>query len=801
MPSTRRVRFGPFELDVRTDELWKNGRRIRVRDQPIRILRALLEQPGEVVTREVLRERLWPADTFVDFDRGMNSAVRRLRDVLGDSADRPKFIETLPRLGYRFIGTIEGDHVVVPAPVPVDSPTTDARTSAAPSDAASPPAAIAATPATRTWPRGWLVAAIALLAMTSSAVALSRRWSGDRVTSSTTWSEATRLTFDDGLQTNPSFSPDGQSIAYAGNASGNFDIWTQRVDDDGKAVGNPVRVTTHEADDSQPDWSPDGNRVAFRSDRGKGGIFITPATGGADVPVADFGYRPQWSSDGQIIAFTKSIIAGLSTSLYVVSPDERASPRLVQTPGTNGGAFGWRPGSHEIVILNAFRIPFRIVLLSVNVDTQRHIAWTFDDRVIDGFREQTLVVPGERLAWSEDGRAIYFIGKGHGLPSVWRIDVDAAAYRVVGGPTRITGTSRDANNFALSRDGRHIAFDGSTRAARLWAYELDGAGGVRTGREQPVSLEAVHAEAPDLSPDGRSLVSMQSQPGSRQRLEVVARDMTTGRERALRAIDDDRENIGFLRWNGDGTRLSYVDFFRQSARESHDQVRLLDPATGRDEALTSKRLASMSAADLPGDWTSDDRAIVANSKRYVESHDSIVLLPLATAPRAETSAIVITSTRGDIYEMSSSPDGRWITFRTARTPGLPGTRIAIVSTSARRSDETSWTIAVRNASWSVDKPRWSASGDRIYFTVTDGGPLSVWSIGFDSTRGTTVGEPRQVLALDSPAAHLLPDIRELELAVGGNHLVVPIVRPKGGIWTLTRARSTTATPLRAERPN
>jgi Tol biopolymer transport system component len=296
----------------------------------------------------------------------------------------------------------------------------------------------------------------------------------------------------------------------------------------------------------------------------------------------------------------------------------------------------------------------------------------------------------------------------------------------------------------------------------------------------------VHAEAPDLSPDGRSLVSMQSQPGSRQRLEVVARDMTTGRERALRAIDDDRENIGFLRWNGDGTRLSYVDFFRHSARESHDQVRLLDPATGRDDALTSKRLASMSAADLPGDWTSDDRAIVANSKRYVENHDSIVLLPLPTAPRAETSAIVVTSTRGDIYEMSASPDGRWITFRTARTPGLPGTRIAIVSTSARRSDETSWTIAVRNARWSVDKPRWSASGDRIYFTVTDGGPLSVWSIGFDSTRGTTVGEPRQVLALNSPAAHLLPDIREFELAIGGNYLVVPIVRPKGGIWISER---------------
>jgi Tol biopolymer transport system component len=114
--------------------------------------------------------------------------------------------------------------------------------------------------------------------------------------------------------------------------------------------------------------------------------------------------------------------------------------------------------------------------------------------------------------------------------------------------------------------------------------------------------------------------------------------------------------------------------------------------------------------------------------------------------------------------------------------------VAVVSADARGSDETSWIIAAGKDGWSVDKPRWSASGDRIYFSVTDGGPFSIWSVGFDGATGRVIGEARQAnLSLDSPAAHIQPDIREFELGVGGHYLVVPVVRPKGGIWMVERA--------------
>src|SRR3981081_1740451 len=102
-----RLRFGVYEADLHTGELWKHGTRVKLVGQPFEILAALVRRPGQLVTREEIRARLWPGDTFVDFDHGLNAAVNKLRDVLCDSADTPKYIETLPRRGYRFVAPVE----------------------------------------------------------------------------------------------------------------------------------------------------------------------------------------------------------------------------------------------------------------------------------------------------------------------------------------------------------------------------------------------------------------------------------------------------------------------------------------------------------------------------------------------------------------------------------------------------------------------------------------------------------------------------------------------------------------------
>ena len=102
-PARRVVRFGSYEVDLRAGELRKKGFKIRLQEKPFQILAALLEHPGELVTRKELQETLWPADTFVDFDGSLNAAVGKLREALDDSAENPRFVETLPRRGYRFI--------------------------------------------------------------------------------------------------------------------------------------------------------------------------------------------------------------------------------------------------------------------------------------------------------------------------------------------------------------------------------------------------------------------------------------------------------------------------------------------------------------------------------------------------------------------------------------------------------------------------------------------------------------------------------------------------------------------------
>src|SRR5512142_1809921 len=109
-----RIRFGPFRADLRTRELWKEGIRLKLAGQPFQVLEILLNNPGELVTRDELKERMWPGDTFVDFSHGLNAAVNKLREALSDSADDPKYIETLPRRGYRFIGKVEKEVSAAP---------------------------------------------------------------------------------------------------------------------------------------------------------------------------------------------------------------------------------------------------------------------------------------------------------------------------------------------------------------------------------------------------------------------------------------------------------------------------------------------------------------------------------------------------------------------------------------------------------------------------------------------------------------------------------------------------------------
>jgi DNA-binding winged helix-turn-helix (wHTH) protein/TolB-like protein len=149
---TGRVRFGDFEADLASGELRRAGTTVPIQDLPFRLLAALVERPGELVTRSELTARLWGSDTFVDAAAGLNTAVAKLRDALDDTADRPAFIETVPKRGYRFVGRVE----------PADSPVVRG----------APPAAIAALPPSRRWRTGLIAVAAALVCIVVAAYQL-----------------------------------------------------------------------------------------------------------------------------------------------------------------------------------------------------------------------------------------------------------------------------------------------------------------------------------------------------------------------------------------------------------------------------------------------------------------------------------------------------------------------------------------------------------------------------------------------------------------------------------------------------
>lgn len=133
----RKIRFGAFEVDLASGELRKSGLRVRLQDKPFQILSLLLQHRGLLVTREQLKQRLWPADTFVDFDRSLNTAANRLRQALGDSADHPRFVETVPRRGYRWIGP--ADELAPPPDAPASQAPSPGERSAAPSKSEATP--------------------------------------------------------------------------------------------------------------------------------------------------------------------------------------------------------------------------------------------------------------------------------------------------------------------------------------------------------------------------------------------------------------------------------------------------------------------------------------------------------------------------------------------------------------------------------------------------------------------------------------------------------------------------------------
>jgi DNA-binding winged helix-turn-helix (wHTH) protein len=304
--SSGAVRFDVFEVDLQAGALRKESRKVRLQEQPFRVLSSVLERPGELVTRKELCRRLWPADTFVDFDHGLNSAVARLRDALSDSAEQPKFIETVPKRGYRFIASLNRD----PSPEPEESVP-------APRTQKSSPA------------RVWIGIGGALFMLVSlvSAIVLGRSY--PRTAPS---SEAGISSREPQIASVPAYSPDGKQVAFRqSEGRPNDGIFTALVGGE-----NPLRLTSHPGDFS-PVWSPDSRQIAFiRYSDNALSIYTVPALGGIEHQIytmpAALGEGLTWAKSGKALAFSESSTGDPAHSWIVVLSRSESPPQRLTSP-------------------------------------------------------------------------------------------------------------------------------------------------------------------------------------------------------------------------------------------------------------------------------------------------------------------------------------------------------------------------------------------------------------------------------------------------------------------------------------
>ena len=479
VPARRSLRFGPYELDVRSGELHRAGSRVSLPDQPLVFLTTLLERPGEIVTREELRQRLWPGGTFVDFEHGLNAAVKRLRDALGDSADAPQFIETVPRRGYRFVAPVE-DIGVAAAPE-----------AAAPPAASEPGPPASAVTSTRRGRRRLVAIGVTAL-LVAGAVAAWLLRSGP--SASPPAMRVVRLSAMNGSELGGSFSPDGRQVAFQwdGEQRNNWDIYVKLLDSPGE-----LRLTTDAAPDLAPQWSPDGQQIAYihlDPSSGTQRIRVVSPLGGGDRKVSDFpAFLPaRWFPDGRsfvVAAAGPPQSAGLAAGIYLLPPDGRAprrvtqpaAPRVHQAPAVSPDARRIAYASCEEPVR---RSSCHVEIVELDAAEPPRAPRRLTPHLLES-------VSG--VTWSRDGRYVIYSAEDASLHYLWRVEVSGSQV-----PERIDIAGPNAVFPALSVAGNRLGFSRYVQDTDI--YRMEAKGGARAVAQSP-SFDG----SPEFSPDGKRI--------------------------------------------------------------------------------------------------------------------------------------------------------------------------------------------------------------------------------------------------------------------------------------------------------
>jgi Tol biopolymer transport system component/DNA-binding winged helix-turn-helix (wHTH) protein len=605
-------RFGAFELDLNAGDLRKNGVRLKIQEQPYQLLLKLLQQPGRVVTREELHSTLWPADTFVDFDTGLNTAVKRLREVLGDSADAPVFIETIPKRGYKFIAPVSGN-------------------------GAEEHAAGSHSPGERTvsWPRLAALGTALLLAAAAGALAVWIRspLPAPRIIGSF------QITSDGFAKAN--LHTDGKQLYFNERLADRYALL--RV----PAAGGQ----TSTLDASMPgmflaDLSPDGTKLllfapalnpTFNDDAAPLEVMNLPS---ASLKIlTGIGARDaSWAPSGQVV-FTKDL------DIYVANDDGTQQRKLLTASGFPFFV-RYSPDGRRIRFSVADKFTSSFSLWEARSDG------TGLRELLPGWNDPPQECCG---LWTPDGRYFVFVSQREGSRKIWALP-DSPSFWPGRSAAPVQLTTEPLNFFEAvpSRDGKQLFVLGAQPRAELVRYDAKSAAFVPF-------LAGISAGDVEVSPDAKSLIYVKYPEGTLWRSKVDGGSPSE--------LTDPSLQIGLAHWSPDGERIAFA-----ATRPGRPwNLFLISSGGGALEQITSGPIADLDPTWSPDGKTLafGQLRAVGNSQRY-----SIQMLDLASRRQSQLAGsdgiccprwspdgrYLVTSTqRSDelmLYEFASQ---KWIT--------------------------------------------------------------------------------------------------------------------------------------------
>lgn len=567
-------RFGIFELSESTGSLFRNGIPVRLPPQAAQLLLLLVKHGGEVVTREQIQQLTWSDHTVVDFEVGINRCIRRIRAALLDDADAPRYLETVPRVGYRFIAPVE--HPASAEPIAVKQVLTPAFPEL-PILASSPPP----KPPVRWMPVARVLTAIfAILSGVVYWFAGQEKQPRDL--------RLIPLAISLGDQFSPSFSPDGRQVAFVWNGEGrdNFDIYLKLVN----SSSLPLRLTSHKDIDYSPAWSPDGQWIAFcrGSDTPGGSVWIVPALGGAARKLLDLNERgspsnralawspdstrlvtaaqfpgeahkklhlvdvntgvssimtsplrseedmhPAVSADGKAVAFTRDVGRGVSQIMVVAIGGGLPYAIAAQPRHVYNARPSWTPDSSHLVFVSHAGGESHVWLSHVGSSRPPSELGALGDGVQDVVVSST----GQLGLVSETEDS-----------NLWMLNVADLTKHLPSLPQRLLASRRTEESPSIRADGRQMVF-ASNRSGfgEIWTARTDGSDIMQvTDLQNPVT------GSPDWSPDGRHIV-FDSRVGGHPQLYITSAD--GGKAQVVDL--GDRASV-VPRWSRDGSQIYFA---------------------------------------------------------------------------------------------------------------------------------------------------------------------------------------------------------------------------------------------------